>query len=150
MRRKIGPSKRTAERVLHKLETAVVENRYLDVRKKTKIRFEELTTQYLSYANTNKRSWDMDEISIKSLKKKFARKYLYGIDSYLIERYIAERLTKVTPATVNREIACLKHMLNEAVEWEMAGENPAKKVKLLTENNERTRYLKKEEIKIFL
>jgi len=47
---------------------------------------------------------------------------------------------------VSQELACLKHMLMKAVDWEMIETNPAKKVSLLTENNERARYVTKKEI----
>ncbi len=44
--------------------------------------------------------------------------------------------------------ACLKHMINKGVQWEMATEEILKKVrnvKLLEENNERLRFLTVEE-----
>ena len=147
VRQKIGPSKKLAEKILQKQKTAVVENKYLDVRKKVKIKFEALAEQYLSYAKANKRSWDRDRKSLKNLSKPFSGKYVYEINPYLIENYKIERKKVVSSATVNRELACLKHMLTKAVEWEMIETNPAKKVKLLAENNQRIRYLTKEEIK---
>ena len=64
----------------------------------------------------------------------------------MIEEYKTKRLAEgKMPATVNREIACLKCMFNKAIEWSKASDNPARKVKLLRENNTRTRYLEKEE-----
>ncbi|MFH0732913.1 MAG: site-specific integrase, partial [Candidatus Omnitrophota bacterium] len=53
---------------------------------------------------------------------------------------------KISPATVNRELACLKCMLNKAVLWGKLSANPATKVRLLKENNARLRFLSKEEI----
>jgi len=52
-------------------------------------------------------------------------------------------LTK--PATVNREIACLKTIFNKALRNGKAEHNPALGVKLLKENNERDRILSPEE-----
>lgn len=52
------------------------------------------------------------------------------------------------PATVNRNIATIKHMFTKAVEWELVDEETYKriqKVKLLAENNRRLRYLSGEE-----
>jgi integrase len=67
----------------------------------------------------------------------------------MIELYQADRLRKGNkPATVNRLVATLKHMLTKGVEWEMVDEETLKrvrKVKLLEENNRRLRYLPKEE-----
>jgi len=51
------------------------------------------------------------------------------------------------PATVNREMALLKHVLTKAVEWGILDHNPAKGVKLSKEKNRRLRYLMPEECK---
>src|SRR4030042_5265153 len=52
------------------------------------------------------------------------------------------------PATVNKHISILKAMIKKAVDWNMVEEETlkrARRVKLLTENNKRLRYLSKEE-----
>ena len=49
------------------------------------------------------------------------------------------------PATINRDLSRLRHMLNIAVEWELLEESPMKGMKFLRENNARTRYLSLEE-----
>ncbi|MBI4795838.1 MAG: hypothetical protein HY790_08395 [Deltaproteobacteria bacterium] len=51
------------------------------------------------------------------------------------------------PATVNREVACLKAIFNKAIANEKAERSPfqGKKVKMLKENNERDRLLTPEE-----
>jgi len=52
------------------------------------------------------------------------------------------------PATINRDLSVLKHMLKKAVEWQMVPEEVLKgiaKVGKLPENNRRLRYLSKEE-----
>ena len=65
----------------------------------------------------------------------------------MIEKYKAKRLEKVAPATVNRELACLKHMFSKAIEWDYVKTNPVKKVKSLKEPPGRLRYLKPPEFK---
>jgi len=59
----------------------------------------------------------------------------------MVEKYKAKRLEKVAPATVNRELACLKHMYTKAIEWGYLKINPVKSVKLLKEPPGRLRYL---------
>jgi integrase len=57
------------------------------------------------------------------------------------------------PATINRHIATLKHMMTKAVERELVEEDVLKrirKVKPLKENNRRLRYLSKEECQTLL
>jgi hypothetical protein len=144
VRQKIGSNKRLAEKILNKVKTEVIENRYLDIKKRPKVKFETLVEQYLQYAKVNKRSWDRDGFSLKHLLKSFAGKCLYEINPYLIENCKAQRREIVSPATVNRELACLKHMLNKAVEWEMVELSPVRKVRLFSENNKRVRYLTEE------
>jgi integrase len=137
----IGPNKKLAENVLAKRKLEIAEKRFLDVRKKSKIKFEELCSLYLDYSRTNKRSWTRDRTSIGSLNRPFGGKYLYEISPLLIERYKKKRIEEVTPATLNRELACLKHMFTKAIEWEKTDYNPVRSVKLLRENNARLRYL---------
>lgn len=48
------------------------------------------------------------------------------------------------PATANRKLACLKHMMTKAVDWNMASEEMLKqvrKVKFVKEKNRRLRFL---------
>ena len=52
----------------------------------------------------------------------------------LIEDYKNERSKAVTNSTVNRDLACLKHMFTMAINWGIANENPVKRVKMLKEN----------------
>jgi len=147
-REKIGPNKKFAETVLKKRKVDVAENKFLDIEKKNKIRFEEMARTYLeTYSKPNKKSFRRDEVSIKSLTAFFGGKHLYEITPLLIEKYKVSRKKKVSVASVNRELACLKHMFTKAIEWGKARENPARKVKLFKENNKRIRYLEKEEIK---
>ena len=54
-------------------------------------------------------------------------------------------MSKCRPATINRDLSRLRHMLNIAVEWELLEESPMKGMKFLRENNARTRYLSLEE-----
>ena len=142
----IGPNKKLAEKVHNKIKTEIVENKFLKIRKKEKIKFDALVKRYLEYAKDHKRSWDRDERSLRTLSKSFGGKYIYEISPYQIENYKSMRRREVSPASVNRELACLKHMFNLAIEWELLDVNPLEKVKLFRENNKRVRYLEKDEI----
>lgn len=63
----------------------------------------------------------------------------------MIEGYKRDRLEKVKGPTVNRELACLKHMYTLAIKWGMAPENPVKGVEFLPENKHSMRVLSDEE-----
>lgn len=146
-RERIGPSKKQAEIVLKKRKVEIAEGKFLDIQRHQKVRFQEMAKTYIeAYSRPNKRSSRRDEISLNNLVSFFGGKCLHEISSLDIEKYRVERLRSVTPATINRELACLKHMFNKAKEWGKTTLNPAAKVKLLREENRRVRYLEKEEI----
>jgi len=50
-------------------------------------------------------------------------------------------MTRITPATVNRELACLKAVFNFAIKADLVFKNPVSRVKFLAENNQQTRVL---------
>jgi len=74
------------------------------------------------------------------------------VDLETYRNYFQRKVTKSgtirAVATVNREIACLRHLFSKAVEWEMVERNPfgACKTLLAKENNKRYRYLDQDEI----
>jgi len=144
----IGPDKRLAETVLKKRKVEIAEGRYLDIKRNEKIKFEEFAEQYLElHSKINNRSWKNSDLhNLNILKRHFSGKYLYEITPVMIEKFKTERIKEVSPATVNRSLACLKSMFNKGIQWGKVEENPFKAVKLLKENNKRLRYLEKEEI----
>ena len=49
------------------------------------------------------------------------------LNTKMIEQWQTKRLKYNKPATVNRVLACLKHMVNKGVQWDMASEETLKK-----------------------
>lgn len=147
VRKVVSANKKLAEQVHHKLQTQAVEGRYLDKKKTEKVKFGDLTKQYLEYAKVNKKSWGSDALSIKHLTKFFGNQFLSAITSLRIEKYKAQRKEDgVRPATVNREVQCLKHMFNKGIEWELTDDNPVRKVRFFREDNRRLRFLSHQEV----
>ncbi len=149
-REAIGSSRKMAEKVLAKRKVQIVEGKFLDVESRANIGFEYFSNHYLEYAKTNKLSWSRDARSIKVLSKWFGGRPLYKITPLAIEKFKTERRGQVGPASVNRELSCLKHMFTKAIHWKMASSNPVKTVKLFREDNARLRYLTKAEVKRLL
>ena len=142
----IGTSKKLAEEVLAKREVEIAEGKFLDKRKQVAIKFEDFAKDYIEiYAKQNKKSWETDEDRIKALSTKFSGRYLYSITPLMIEEYKGQRVKDVSASTVNRDLACLKHMFTIAIQWGKAQSNPVKQVKLYKVKNNRLRYLEKEE-----
>ena len=74
---------------------------------------------------------------------------LRDLSTLSIEKFQSRHLKTHAPATTNRVLSCLKHMIAKAVDWDMATEEILKnvrKVKKLKEDNKRLRFLTIEEI----
>ena len=131
------------------------EGKFLDKKKQLNIRFEVFADEYLQlHSKVNNKSWvKSDEAGIKTLKVFFAGKCLHEITPHMIDLFKQEKLKKseedkgLKPASINRKLACLKSIFNKAIAWgKFTGPNPVKQVKLFKENNQRLRFLEKEEI----
>ncbi|MEW6170760.1 MAG: site-specific integrase [Candidatus Omnitrophota bacterium] len=145
-REKVGPSKVLAETIFKKRKVQIAENKFLDIKKEQKVKFEDFSEEYLSLHSKLKKSYYTDVKIVNLLKKFFGGKYLYEITSLDVEKFKSMRAKEVSPATVNRALAVLKSMFNRAIVWNKANYNPCKAVKLFKENNQRLRYLEKEEV----
>ncbi len=152
-RKKIGPSKKLAELVLKDVHIKNAREEYLGILEEKKVLFDEYAGKYLDYCKVNKApsTYERHEkCCVKRLTQAFTGKYLYGITPVMIEKYKADRLQSVSPASVNRDLACLKYMYTKAIEWGYVKANPSKAVKLLKEPPGRLRYLKPEEVGLLL
>lgn len=107
--------------------------------KARRIRFEKFTEKYLEHARVNKKpkSAKRNEVSIGQLMPYFKGKLIGSIHPFQVEQYKKARKDGgASPATVNRDVACLRNMMNKAIEWGYLQVNPIAKVKLLHEDNE--------------
>lgn len=97
------------------------------------------------------------KIEIRRFLRYFGNRNLNSICSADLEKYIHERKQKgsrygnqLHQATLNREIARLKNLFEEAVRNNKIRNNPARYLKLQPENNARTRVLSREEFQRLL
>jgi integrase len=102
---------------------------------------------YLPWAKENKRSIN-DPYYVNTIKEFFKRKTFDDISPLLVEKFKSERRRGITklgeqrkPASVNRELACLSRIFSMAIRDGLTFSNPCDQVKLLREDNQRTRYL---------
>ena len=154
-RERIGSNKLAAEHRLRDVESALVEGRYIKKSPDACTLFNALANWYLELPEVKaKRSYDRDCWSLKQLLPFFGDMLLKDIIPAQVEAYKQKRLAEPSgrtpqyltkPATVNRELACLKTIFNKAVMNGKAEKNPVQRVKLLKENNERDRILSPEE-----
>jgi integrase len=149
----IGPKKREAEDYLGKVKAAIRENRFFDIKKESKITFDELLDAYIEkikeqrfYKNylrylveeklKDKNLTDHQEQKSVSKSKPILREYfgkmlLSEINYKTLENFWDKR--KKTPTqhegersnrTVNIEMEFLRRIFNKAVKWEMLERNP--------------------------
>ena len=147
VRRMVSPYKETAERVLRKIETEIVEGKYLDIKKRENILFEDFASEYVkTYVKLELKEHRNEEYFVKRLASEFKGLYLHQIDSLMVRQFMARRLKDIRPASVNREFQVLKGMFNRAIEWDMLhGKNPAVGINNIPQNNSRCRWLTDQE-----
>ncbi|MDA2924160.1 site-specific integrase [Acidobacteria bacterium AH-259-L09] len=118
------------------------------LRRIKKITFGKMCHEYMeTFSKVNHRDWRTEGYILNQSREYFGPDtWLQNVTTRQIERFKAARIKEVAPATVNRNLARLKHLLNTAIKWDYLYENPANPVKLLREDNARLRYLTKGEI----
>jgi integrase len=111
------------------------------------INFKTLTEKYLDYCKSNNRgsTHGKKQFIIRNLLDYFGDIPVGSITPEQVEAFKAKRLKKVKPATVNRDLAALKHALRLAVDWGYLEGSPAERVRQLKEPPGRVRYLTREE-----
>jgi len=121
-------------------EKVIIKNHY----------FSELTDKYDEFVSIQKCYNKFKKYLIPALKMRFGRLLLRQFTSQTLEQFIVD-LTREgkSTATINRYIACLKHMLHKAVDWYMVEKEVLEriqKVKPLKGEVKRLRYLNDDEI----
>lgn len=115
--------------------------------------FKELSEHYKTWGDGRQKGFITKQYHMAQLEEVFGNIPLRAFTTRFVEEWQTKRMNENKPATVNRLLATLKHMFTKAVEWEMVEEETLKRVrrvKLLSENNRRLRYLSKEECKALI
>lgn len=143
----IGPNEKVAEAVLESRKLEIFLQKSFNVKKvPNSPYFEDFVKEYIEHTKQKKKSWRRDLIVIKSAAPHFNGMRIDDITSATVTVYKAKRADEVKPATVNRELACLRHMFNLAVKWGRAGYNPVKEVKVLKTEKRPEKILNDDEV----
>jgi integrase len=103
---------------------------------------------YLPHAKTRKRSWDRDEELFRlRIEGVFGGLRLNELTKHQLQNFHSDLKDEgLAAATADHHLKLIRHSLNLAVEWGMLTVNPASGIKQFNENNQRERYLTKEEL----
>jgi integrase len=134
IRERVWSNKKEAAEYLGKKLKEIRDGKYREGPERV-VPFEELAADYEKQTN-GKKSFHNEEYYINTLLEHFTGKTLSELTVRDIELFQTERKESPTRAkntrsgaTVNREMACLRAMLNKAVLWDLIPKNPASKVK---------------------
>ena len=150
-------TKGEAEVLLAKAVQEIDDGTFELKQRQREITFFEICDDFMVYSRAHKRSWKEDQATLGRLKEFFGNCPAEEIKPDHIRSYIARRKEKGThtgqpirPASINRELACLKTVFNHAAESGKVTTNPMRPVKFLKENNVRDRVLSAEEFERLL
>mgnify|MGYP001347605752 CR=1 FL=1 len=142
-------SRKRAEQLLAKRQAEVFEGRFSFAPQASVPHFHDFAAAYLeefSKHNKKKSSLRRDVGIARNLSSYFGSKRLDAMTPMLIEHYKNRRRNDgAAPATVNRELACLKHMFTIALRDRLVLENPVRSVRMFRVDNEVTNVLSKED-----
>ena len=159
IRKIIGTNKRQAEDVLAKIKIEIIEKGYFEKNEVKNRSFIEAQKEYIDFVKKDKKTFEGDEHTLRLFgefsspatnSKNVKELLLSGITTKIIEDFKAFRSVKKKPATVNKDLACLKHFFNKNIEWGYTECNPVKRVKLYKVSDGRTRFFEMEEVEALL
>src|SRR2546422_1719947 len=142
VRETVGPNKKIAQKVLSLRMAQVLENRYFPPSRQVgRMPFNEFVQMYLERVVSLMKSIRTERNRVKRWVKDLGMRPIGQITRAQIESWRREKMSRCKPATINRDLSRVRHMLNIAMEWELLEKSPMQGMKFLRENNARTRYL---------
>ena len=129
----------------------------LDINQKIKkaVKLNDLWNRYLPWAKGQKKTWETDLFNYrKHIEPRFGKKFLDAISPIDIERLKNEMKIGVThqgkpysTATIKHQLVLIKRLYNLAKRWGMYdGKNPLDQVEIPKLDNQRTEFLKEDEV----
>lgn len=139
--------RRLAEAILGQVHTRIIEGRFFAVGQEQERTFGELMERFEREHVVKLASQRTYRGFIKRLVAAFGSYTLADMTPKVVNEYKRGRYREgVKPATINRELACMKKAFNLAIrEWEWCRDNPVSRVAMEREQNHRDRWLSKDE-----
>ena len=141
VRESIGTNRQMAEAILKKRIVEAIEGRHFNVRNEGRIPFSEFATTYINRCISVLKSVKTERNRVNFWIREFGNRPIGQITHAELQDWQARKRQVNKPATVNRIMSRLRHMLNMAVQWQVLDQSPMRRLKFLKENNARLRYL---------
>lgn len=148
IRRSTGTTNRElAEAILAKVKLQLVEGQYFDSLEERTRTFGELMNRFEREHLVKLASRQTCQVFVRHFRDFFGDRTLAEISPKLIVEYKTRRYAAgVKPATINRELTCLRKAFSLAKrEWEWCRDNPVSRVSIEKGVNKRDRWLTEEE-----
>ncbi len=140
-------SQEDAEFFLAKRRKQVRDGEIIENRKRKNIKFADLAKDYLECC-VGQKAYHSKKFLVNQLIKRFGNLKVRELNTKMIEKWQSEQLKCNKPATVNRKLTVLKHMIKKGVQWKMANRETLedlREVEKKVEENTRLRFLPVEE-----
>jgi integrase len=141
----VAGSKGEAKKILAAKKLERIRGRQYARPRTEPLSFDQLVLRYTEYAKTNKRGFYNERYRLNQLANRFKKRELSQLTRWDAEELKIELSKSLAPATVNRLLGNLKHMMSMAVAWGFLDQNPFAGVKLLRVPKRPERILTKEE-----
>jgi integrase len=132
IREKVGPSKGEALRALSVRKAEVALGKFNLVPRASIPTFKAFADRYEELVSIHKKGRAGEHYIIQMLIRIFGKRRISDITAEDGERFKTTRSRQVKPATVNREMTVLKHMMAKALGWKLLATNPLRGVQSLT------------------
>jgi hypothetical protein len=150
---RLFPNRKQAEDMLTRIEASILDGTWIEFREELKLRnrcdakvplkdFSETYIRDYARVRNKKKAWKRKVTSFNALNRYLGELDLKEISPARMHNYVKKRKKSgASNATINRDIAILKHLPSYAVECGVIDVNPIEKFKLLPEEiQERQRY----------
>ena len=144
-RKAIGPAKGEAKKILAEKRLEVRRGGREDRPRLDAPRFDQFIERYKEYSRANKRGFYNERYRIQQIAEFFGKRKLSDLRRWDAEALKIKLSKTLAPATVNRLLGNLKHMMSMAVAWNILASNPFSGVKLLRVPKRTERVLSEEE-----
>jgi len=137
--RVIAPNHTAAKKLLNRVESAIIDGTWRQLKDELAGKRRDLTVSQFcqrfleEYCKVRIRSWERYDLSFTSLNERMGDIPMREFRRDQLHAYVAERTKKVSPATVNRDIAAIRKMFSYALECGVIDAHPLVRFPMLRE-----------------